>query len=108
MATIESIEVNPDQKARVVINEKTGTIVIGEKVKISKVGLSHGNLTLKVADGKKSKDGADDKVTVLDVGANVGDLVQALNKLGVSPKDLISILQSVKAAGALQGDLETM
>ncbi len=108
MATIESIEINPDQKARVVINERTGTIVIGEKVKISKVGLSHGNLTLKVADGKKSKDGAEDKVTVLDMGANVGDLVQALNKLGVSPKDLISILQSVKAAGALQGDLETM
>ncbi len=108
MATIEAIEINPDQKARVVINERTGTIVIGEKVRISKVGLSHGNLTLKVGDGKKSKDAADDKVTVLDMGANVGDLVQALNKLGVSPKDLISILQSVKAAGALHGELETM
>lgn len=110
MATIESIEINPDQKARVVINEKTGTIVIGERVKISKVGLSHGNLTLKVSDekNKKSKESADDKVTVLDAGANVGDLVQALNKLGVSPKDLISILQTVKAAGALHGELETM
>jgi flagellar P-ring protein precursor FlgI len=92
MASIEAIEINPDQVARVVINERTGTIVIGEKVRISKVGLSHGSLTLKVADGKKSKDASDDKVTVLDVGANVGDLVQALNKLGVSPKDLISIL----------------
>ncbi|MEQ1722728.1 MAG: flagellar basal body P-ring protein FlgI [Pseudobdellovibrio sp.] len=110
MATIEAIEINPDQKARVVINEKTGTIVIGEKVKISKVGLSHGNLTLKVSDdkSKKSKESAEDKVTILDAGANVGDLVQALNKLGVSPKDLISILQSVKAAGALHGELETM
>jgi len=108
MATIEAIEVNPDQRARVVINERTGTIVIGEKVKISRVGLSHGSLTLKIADGKKSKDAGDDKVTVLDTGANVGDLVQALNKLGVSPKDLISILQSVKAAGALHGELETM
>jgi flagellar P-ring protein precursor FlgI len=108
MATIEAIEVNPDQRARVVINEKTGTIVIGEKVKISRVGLSHGSLTLKIADGKKSKDAGDDKVTVLETGANVGDLVQALNKLGVSPKDLISILQSVKAAGALHGELETM
>ena len=110
MATIEAIEINPDQKARVVINERTGTIVIGEKVKISKVGLSHGSLTLKVSDdkNKKSKESADDKVTVLDMGANVGDLVQALNKLGVSPKDLISILQSVKAAGALHGELETM
>ena len=108
MATIEAVEINPDQVARVVINERTGTIVIGEKVRISKVGLSHGSLTLKVADGKKSKDASEDKVTVLDVGANVGDLVQALNKLGVSPKDLISILQSVKAAGALHGELETM
>lgn len=107
MATIEAIEINPDQKARVVINERTGTIVIGEKVKISRVGLSHGSLTLKVADGKKGAT-SDDKVTVLDTGANVGDLVQALNKLGVSPKDLISILQSVKAAGALHGELETM
>ena len=79
-------------------------------VKISKVGLSHGSLTLKVAEdkNKKSKESADDKITVLDTGANVGDLVQALNKLGVSPKDLISILQSVKAAGALHGELETM
>jgi flagellar P-ring protein precursor FlgI len=108
MATIEAIEINPDQKARVVINEKTGTIVIGEKVKISKVGLSHGNRTLRVDDGKKSKDGAEEKITVLDAGANVGELVQALNKLGVSPKDLITILQSVKAAGALHGELETM
>lgn len=110
MATIEAIEINPDQKARVVINEKTGTIVIGEKVKISKVGISHGSLTLKVSDDKsrKSKDSNGDKVTVLDTGANVGDLVQALNKLGVAPNDLISILQSVKAAGALHGELETM
>lgn len=108
MATIEAIEINPDQKARVIINEKTGTIVIGEKVKISKVGLSHGNITLKVVDEKTKKlTPVDDKVAVLDTGANVGDLVQALNKLGVTPKDLISILQSIKAAGALHGELET-
>lgn len=110
MATVEAIEINPDQKARVLINEKTGTIVIGEKVKISRVGISHGNLTLTVSDDKapKKPKGVEDKVTVLDTGASVGDLVQALNKLGVSPKDLISILQSVKAAGALHGELETM
>lgn len=108
MATIEAIEINPDQKARVIINEKTGTIVIGEKVKISKVGLSHGNITLKVVDEKTKKlTPIDDKVALLDSGANVGDLVQALNKLGVTPKDLISILQSIKAAGALHGELET-
>ena len=108
MATIEAIEINPDQKAKVIINEKTGTIVIGEKVRISRVGLSHGNITLKVVDEKTKKlTPVEDKVALLDTGANVGDLVQALNKLGVTPKDLISILQSIKAAGALHGELET-
>jgi len=108
MATIEAIEINPDQRARVIINEKTGTIVIGEKVKISKIGLSHGNITLKVLDEKTKKlTAVDDKVALLDTGASVGDLVQALNKLGVAPKDLIAILQSIKAAGALHGELET-
>lgn len=106
LATIESIEINPDQKARVVINEKTGTIVIGEKVKISKVALSHGNISLKVTDAKGKVTTSEDKIAVLDSGVSVGDLVQSLNKLGVSPKDLISILQSIKSAGALHGELE--
>jgi flagellar P-ring protein precursor FlgI len=106
LATIESIDINPDMKARVVVNEKTGTIVIGDKVKISKVALSHGSLSVKVGDGKKGT--ADEKVAVLESGVSVGDLVQALNKLGVSPKDLITILQSIKAAGALHGELEVL
>lgn len=106
LATIESIEVNPDQKARVIINEKTGTIVIGDKVKISKIALSHGTLSVKIGDQKKG--GTEEKVTVLDTGVSVGELVQALNKLGVTPKDLISILQSIKAAGALHGELEIL
>ncbi len=109
LATIESIEINPDQKARVVINEKTGTIIIGEKVRISKVGISHGNISLKILDEKSKKETAvDDKTAIFNGGTNVGDLVQALNKLGVPPKDLISILHSIKAAGALHGELETM
>jgi flagellar P-ring protein FlgI len=105
LATIEAIEINPDSVAKVVINEKTGTIVIGDKVKISKVAISHGSLAVKVGDGKKT---SDDKVAVLDTGVSVGDLVQALNKLGVSPKDLITILQSIKAAGALHGELDVL
>lgn len=105
LATIESIEINPDMKARVVVNEKTGTIVIGDKVKISRVAISHGALSVKVGDGKK---GAEEKVAVLDGGVSVGELVQALNKLGVSPKDLITILQSIKSAGALHGELEVL
>jgi len=105
LATIEAIDINPDGVAKVVINEKTGTIVIGDKVKISKVAISHGSLAVKVGDGKKP---SDDKVAVLDTGVSVGDLVQALNKLGVSPKDLITILQSIKAAGALHGELDVL
>lgn len=107
LATIETIDVNTDVVAKVVINEKTGTIVIGDKVKISKVAIAHGNLALKVGDGKSGK-ASEDKVTVFDSGVNVGELVQSLNKLGVSPKDLISILQSIKAAGALNGELEIL
>ncbi|WP_374077521.1 flagellar basal body P-ring protein FlgI [Bdellovibrio bacteriovorus] len=105
LATIESIDINPDMKARVVVNEKTGTIVIGDKVKISKVAISHGSIAVKVGDGKK---GSEEKVAVLDTGVSVGELVQALNKLGVSPKDLITILQSIKSAGALHGELEVL
>lgn len=105
LATIESIEINPDMKARVVVNEKTGTIVIGDKVKISRVAISHGALSVKVGDSKK---GSEDKVAVLESGVSVGELVQALNKLGVTPKDLITILQSIKSAGALHGELEVL
>jgi flagellar P-ring protein precursor FlgI len=107
LALIESLDINPDQAARVVVNEKTGTVVIGAGVKVSKVAISHGDLTVKVggAEGAK-KDG--EKVMVMDESANVGDIVKAMNKFGVSPKDLITILQSIKAAGALHGDLEIL
>ena len=104
---IESLEIEPDVTAKVVINEKTGTVVIGHGVKVSRVALSHGDLTVKVGgDNNKKKDG--DRVMVLNESVNVGDLVKAMNKLGVTPKDLITILQSIKAAGALQGDLEIL
>lgn len=106
LATIESIDINPDQVAKVVVNEKTGTVIIGEKVKISRVAISHGNLSVKVGEGKK--DLKENKVNVIESGANVGDLVQSLNKIGVTPKDLITILQSIKAAGALHGELEIL
>lgn len=108
LAIIESLEVSPDNRAKVVVNEKTGTVVIGNGVKISRVAISHGDLSLKVggeASGKKT-DG--DKVIVLEESVNVGDIVKAINRLGVGPKDLITILQSIKAAGALQADLEIL
>lgn len=113
LATIEAIQINPDGRAVVIVNEKTGTVVIGDKVKISKVAVAHGGISVKVgADskdkGKKGEATAEEKIAVLDTGVNVGDLVQSLNKLGVSPKDLITLLQAIKAAGALHGELEVL
>lgn len=106
LAVIENIDIEPDTRAKVVVNEKTGTVVIGEGVKISKVAISHGDLTLKVGGSKSSKDS--DKVIELDESVNVKDIVKSMNRLGVSPKDLITILQNIKAAGALQGELEIL
>jgi flagellar P-ring protein precursor FlgI len=110
MATIESIEINPDGRAVVIVNEKTGTVVIGDRVRISKVAVSHGNLSVKVggAATQAGSTAAGDRVATLDSGANVGELVQSLNKLGITPKDLITLLQSIKAAGALHGELEIL
>lgn len=109
LALVEGLNINPDTQAKVVINEKTGTVVIGQGVKISKIAISHGDLTVKVGGaegGAKAKDA--DKLMVMDEAVNVGDVVKAMNALGVSPKDLITILQNIKAAGALQGELEVL
>ena len=107
LAMIEALEINPDQIARVVVNEKTGTVVIGQGVRVSKVAISHGDLAVKVGEGQAAKkDG--EKIMVMEDSASVGDIVKAMNKLGASPRDLITILQSIKAAGALHGDLEIL
>ncbi|MGE0763556.1 MAG: flagellar basal body P-ring protein FlgI [Bdellovibrionales bacterium] len=106
LALIEAVEINPDNTAKVVINEKTGTVIIGQGVKVSRVAISHGDLTVKVGNEGKKKDG--DTLMVVDEAASVGDIVKAMNRLGVTPKDLITILQSIKAAGALHGDLEIL
>jgi len=106
LAMIESLDINPDQPARVVVNEKTGTVVIGHGVKISRVAIAHGDLTVKVGGETTKKDG--DRLMMMEESVNVGDIVKAMNKLGVTPKDLITILQSIKAAGALHGDLEIL
>tara|TARA_B100001248_G_C27399520_1_gene468912 strand:- start:9085 stop:10101 length:1017 start_codon:yes stop_codon:yes gene_type:complete len=114
LALIEALDISPDIQAKVVVNEKTGTVVIGEKVRISKVAISHGNLTLKVGNareekkqGKKDEVDGDRFFTINDT-ASVDDLVKMLNTLGVKPKDLITILQSIKAAGALQAEIEIL
>ncbi|MCB0377985.1 MAG: flagellar basal body P-ring protein FlgI [Bdellovibrionales bacterium] len=120
LSVIESLQVFPDIKAKVVVNEKTGTVVMGENVQIAKVAFSHGDLTVTIGGSQNSRRGPAalnapppkiEKVHMIE-GAqdtvSVGELVQSLNRMGVSPKDLIVILQNIKASGALQGDLEIL
>ncbi|WP_022664688.1 flagellar basal body P-ring protein FlgI [Desulfospira joergensenii] len=104
IADIERLSVIPDTIAKVVINEKTGTVVIGSDVTISSVAIAHGDLavTINQEDGTEKKE----KVMNLPGTSTIGELVRGLNSLGVEPRDLISILQSIKAAGALQAEIE--
>lgn len=103
MATIENLQIDPDSKARVVLNERTGTIVIGENVRIENVAISHGDLAIEVSGPKGPKE----KVGIIG-GSTIKDVVKALNALGVTPKDLTAIFQALRASGALQGDLEVL
>ena len=125
IAQLENLEVTQDTPARVVVNERTGTIVMGDRVKISSVAVSHGNLALTIKETPtvsqpnplskgvtKEVPRTDLKVkeepkrlTVLPESGTIGDVVRGLNLLGVTPRDLISILQAIKAAGALQAEL---
>lgn len=126
VAALERLEVKPDVPAKVVLNERTGTIVMGENVRIATVAVTHGSLSLVIKETPQvsqpaplSKTGEtkvvprtdlkveeeNRRLMVLQEGASIGDVVRALNMLGVTPRDLISILQAVKAAGALQADL---
>lgn len=126
---IENLKIEPSVEARVVIDEKTGTIVMGENVRIAPVAISHANLTIKITEEKavsqpfsfnmagetvkvdKTKsikvddDANHGKFSMLNAGASLADLVSGLNALGVKPRDVISILQNIKAAGALQAEL---
>jgi len=128
VADLERLEVNPDVTARVVMNERTGTIVMGENVRISTVAVSHGNLTVvvketpKVSQPRALSGGtttvvprtelkvAEEKVnlSLLREGANLGEVVRGLNALGVTPRDLLGIMQAIKAAGALNAELSVM
>jgi flagellar P-ring protein FlgI len=127
LARIEDLIVQPDNPAIVIIDEASGTIVMGDAVRISTVAIAQGNLTIRVTEtpvvsqpGPLSNgtttvvprtqiqvdDQHDRKLGILDAGVTLRDLVASLNALGVGPRDLISILQSIKAAGALQADLQ--
>ncbi|MBI5584069.1 MAG: flagellar basal body P-ring protein FlgI [Deltaproteobacteria bacterium] len=167
IAAIERLEVTPDAVARVILNERTGTVVLGENVRISTVAVAHGNLSIQIkenlnvsqplpfapgaapgsaAGGTALAPGAapragtgrpgsgnrpatgplavpggatvvtpdtdvaaqeeGNKLMVVPQGVSLGEVVQALNAIGVTPRDLISILQAIKASGAMQDDLE--
>ncbi len=128
MTEIEQIHVAPDQIAKVVIDEQSGVIVMGENVRINTVAIAQGNLTIRITEtpqvsqpGSLSQggstatvartaieidEGAGQKVGVFSAGVSLQDMVQSLNALGIGPRDMITILQSIKAAGALQADLE--
>lgn len=102
MARIENVRIVVDSKAKVVLNERTGTVVMGDKVSITPISIAHGDLSIQV----KGKAGGDRLYELK--GATVSDLVKLLNTLGVQPKDLTAIFQTIKATGALQAELELL
>ncbi len=109
MAAIENINVNVDTKAKVVLNERTGTVVMGDKITITSVAIAHGDLSIQVGGaGSSATSGKSGRVAELKSGSSVSDLVKALNTLGVQPKDLTSIFQTLKSMGALQAELEIL
>lgn len=127
---IEQLPIQPDQIARVVIDERSGVIVMGSDVKISTVAIAQANLTVRITETPQVSQpnpfaeqgtttvvprtdieintGPDAKLAVVETGVTLQDLVTGLNRLGVAPRDVITILQAIKTAGALQADIETL
>jgi flagellar P-ring protein precursor FlgI len=130
IADIEQLQVVPDSAARIIVDEKSGTIVMGKDVRISEVAIAQGSLTIRITETPQvsqpqpfSTGGTtqvvprtaldvlgdeDSKITVIPSGISIQELVTSLNALGVTPRDVITILQSIKAAGALQADIEVI
>ena len=133
LAGLEDLEIRPDSIAKVVINERTGTVVMGENVRINQLALAHGSLSIQVSASKnnpipKTMIGqvlttqlaqqitsrisnaagttSRNNLAELNPGVTIGELVQALNSVGAAPRDLIAIFQAIKAAGAMQAELK--
>ena len=126
IASLEHVVITPDNRAKIILDERTGTVVMGENVKISSVAIAHGNLSMHIKEEKRVSQPTpfsegktvvtdnsqvnvteeDKKLILMPEGANLGDVVKALNAIGVSPRDLISVFQAIKASGALQAELE--
>jgi flagellar P-ring protein FlgI len=127
---VEQLRVTPDQLARIVIDEQSGTIVMGENVRISTVAIAQGSLTIRITEAQQVSqpgpfaeagttevvdrtdiqvdEGGDRRLTVFQTGVTIQELVKGLNALGIGPRDMITILQAVKVAGALQAEIEVM
>jgi flagellar P-ring protein precursor FlgI len=127
VARVEALEIEVDRPAKVVVNERTGTVVMGEAVRVRKVAVAHGGLTIEVStDYEVSQPGAfssgqtavvpnttievkeEDSPLRVVGGVTIGELVGGLNQMGVTPRDLISILQAIRAAGALDAEIEVL
>jgi flagellar P-ring protein precursor FlgI len=126
---METLEVTLDSLSKVVINERTGTVVMGEKVRLSPVAIAHGNLSIEITTEYKISqpnpfapagsqtvvvpqekvDVKEQKASLIEVsGVTLGEVVRALNSLGVTSRDLMAILQALKRSGALKVELEIL
>lgn len=130
LTDIEQLRIVPDQVARVVVDEHSGVIVMGENVRISTVAIAQGNLTIRITETPQVSqptpfstggqtaivqrtdiqvsEGDEKKLAILQQGITLQELVNGLNALGIGPRDMMSILQAIKSAGALQAEIEVM
>ncbi|HVL71557.1 MAG TPA: flagellar basal body P-ring protein FlgI [Beijerinckiaceae bacterium] len=129
LTEIEQLRVEPDQSARIVIDERSGIIVMGKDVRVSTVAVAQGNLTVTISEqaqvsqpaplsegrttvvprtGVRVDTGDASRLAVVREGVTLRELVDGLNALGIGPRDLIAILQAIKASGALQAEIEVM
>ncbi len=128
VSIVENLQIKPDAQAKIVVDEKNGTVVIGENVTIATVAIAHGNISVQIKEDPKvsqpmpfsggrtvvtpnTKIKVEEekaKFVVVEGGVTIRELVKALNAIGVSPRDMITILQTIKAAGALHAELEVI
>ena len=128
LTEIEQLQIEPDETAKIVIDERSGVIVIGRDVRVSTVAVAQGNLTVSISESRQvsqpnafangrtrevartrvgvTEDGK--KLAVVSEGVSLQQVVDGLNALGIGPPDMITILQAIKAAGAIQTDIEVM
>ena len=130
LTDVEQLRIVPDQLARVIIDEQSGIIVMGENVRISTVAIAQGNLTIRISEAQQVSQpgpfaevgttkttertdigvdqGADNRLAVVNESITLQEMVNGLNALGIGPRDMITILQAIKAAGAMQASIEVM